>query len=126
MTLIQDNITINGVAPTCTLTPILPASVSDPVREAGLPLSAPETVGLALIYSATAQEIRPVEKYGKDQDIGSSYKGRWNGRVILTLGDQFLELEGPRTDFHATWLGAEASRLMKAQQAATDSRILTS
>ena len=122
MTLPQDNITINAVAPASTATPLLPVSFAARVTAAGQPVSLADVVGLALVYSATAQETRRVEDYGKDRDAGDTYNGRWNSRVILTLGDQYTELEEPIADSRAMWLGAENARAMRAQQAATDTR----
>ena len=121
MTLPQDNITINAVAPTCTITPLLPQAFLAPIFAANLPVSSAGSVGLALVYSATAHESRRVENYGKDQDPGQS-RARWNGRVILTMGDQYSEIEGPIADSRTIWFGAENTRLTRAQQAVTDTR----
>ncbi|MCJ1353483.1 MAG: hypothetical protein MMC33_003469 [Icmadophila ericetorum] len=52
----RDNITINTVSPCLTNTPLVPASLSKPVLERGLPFSTPEQVGLALVWSAVGRE----------------------------------------------------------------------
>ena len=51
-------------------------------------------------------------------------KRRWNGKVIMTLGNTYTEIEGPLAEFRPTWLGKENWRLIKAQQAQTDFRDL--
>ncbi|KAK3684171.1 short chain dehydrogenase reductase [Podospora appendiculata] len=95
-TMRADDITINAVAPGATVTSLLPAELAAPLVALGLPLSDAHTVGLALVYSATATQQRRVEPYGKEEDrsIWREEPERWNGRVIFTLGDTYTELEG--------------------------------
>lgn len=121
-TLPQDGITINAVAPAATVTKLLPEDLAAPIVAAGLPLSDAHFVGLALAFSATARETRRVEAYGKEDDSGNERPGRWNGRVILTLGDSYTELEEGFSSLRGSWFGHENEILTKKQQAATDSR----
>ncbi|PVH97980.1 short chain dehydrogenase reductase, partial [Periconia macrospinosa] len=122
VTFIRSNITINGVAPAATITNLLPSHLAAPIVAQGLPVSSADFVGLALVYSATATESRRVELYGKDKDESLQQPGRWNGRVILTLGNRYTELEENTSDLRASWFGKENMRLTRAQQAATDFR----
>lgn len=88
---------------------------------AGLPVSSAHFVGLAVAYSATGQQKNNVEAYGKDECDGGP--GRWNGRVILTLGDSYTELEEPIARLRSQWFGKETTILTRKQQAATDFRV---
>lgn len=108
------NITINAVAPGATETPLLPQKYLDPIRAASLPVSTAEFVGLALVFSATRPAVR-TDFVGRE--TASSRIKRWTGNVILTLGDQYTELEGPFAEWRCAWLGRENDRLIKAQQA---------
>ena len=90
----------------------------------GAPVSTAHCVALALVYSATAKAPRRVEDYGKDKAEDGEGERRWNGRVILVLGDQYTEVEEKYADLRSTWLGEENARLFRTQQAATDGRLL--
>ncbi|KAI2601924.1 NAD(P)-binding protein [Hypoxylon sp. NC1633] len=121
----QDGITINGVAPAATITNLLPPHLAAPIVAMGLPISNALFVGRALVYAATARQDRMVEVYGKESNGSLWPRGgpeRWNGRVILTLGDTYTELEGSISDLRPYWFGQENLRLTRAQQAATDFR----
>ena len=118
----KDGITINGVAPAATITNLLPKDLAAPIIAAGLPVSDAHFVGLALAYSATATESRRVQAYGKEMDGENEREARWNGRVILTLGDKYTELEESISDLRPWWFGKENLRLTRLQQAATDFR----
>jgi hypothetical protein len=87
---------------------------------AGLPVSNAHFVGLALVYSAVAQQTHSVEPYGKDSD--KAFGGKWNGRVILTLGDTYTELEEPIAKLRPQWFGEQNAFLTRKQQTATDFR----
>ncbi|KAK4866743.1 hypothetical protein LT330_007906 [Penicillium expansum] len=126
---IQDGITINGVAPATTITSLLPAHLAAPILAQGLPVSSAHFVGLALAYSATATQPRRVDVYGKETEAQryptttpQENEERWNGRVILTLGDRYSELEEPIADLRPFWFGRENLALTRLQQAATDFR----
>jgi hypothetical protein len=119
-TLPLDNITINAVAPAATITKLLPHNLAMPLMAAGLPVSSPDFVGLAVAYSATARQNRSVEPYGKDSNDDTP--GPWNGRAILTLGDTYTELEEPIARLRPQWFGQENTHLTKLQQTATDFR----
>lgn len=121
-TLIKDNITINGVAPAATITKLLPEHLAAPIIAAGLPVSSAYFVGLALVFSATANETRRVEAYGKEKESENERVARWNGRVILTLGDQYTELEEPMSRLREEWFGKKNLHFTRMQQAATDFR----
>ncbi|TRX98023.1 hypothetical protein FHL15_001233 [Xylaria flabelliformis] len=120
--IIKDGITINGVAPAATQTKLLPEHLAAPIIAAGLPVSTAGFVGLALVYSAVARQKRRVEVYGREQDSDLWTEERWNGRVILTLGDSYTEVEGPLADLRPFWLGQENLRWTRLQQAVTDFR----
>lgn len=120
--MIRSNITINGVAPAATITKLLPQHLAAPIIAAGLPVSSAHFVGLALAYSATATQSRMVETYGKEGQEELQKGGRWNGRVIMTLGDKYTEAEEPLADLKERWLGEENVRLTRLQQTATDFR----
>ncbi|KAF6809468.1 short chain dehydrogenase reductase family [Colletotrichum plurivorum] len=121
-TVIRDGITINGVAPAATITKLLPADLAAPIKAQGLPVSSADFVGLALVYSAVAKQSRVVQGYGKDRKEDLWKEGRWNGRIILTLGESYTELEEPIADLSPFWMGRENHRLTHMQQAATDFR----
>ncbi|OTA58823.1 NAD(P)-binding protein [Hypoxylon sp. EC38] len=123
--LLEEGITINGVAPAATITNLLPPHLAAPIAAMGLPISSAEFVGRALVYAATAKQDRRVEVYGKESNRDLWPEGareRWNGRVILTLGDTYTELESSISDLRPYWFGQENLRLTRAQQAATDFR----
>ena len=91
-------------------------------------------VGLAIAYSATARQSCRVEDYGRDadrpqdssrgDDESAAGEGRWNGRVILTLGEEYTELEEGLARLKPVWFGEENTRLTALQQRATDFRPL--
>ncbi|KAH8746644.1 short chain dehydrogenase reductase [Hyaloscypha finlandica] len=122
-TMVRDGITINGVAPAATITSLLPAHLAAPIMAQGLPVSDAHFVGLALVYSAIAKQSRRVQTYGKDKEEDLWKHERWNGRVILTLGDSYTELEEPLADLSPFWMGRENLRWTQMQQAATDFRL---
>ncbi|KAJ4289875.1 hypothetical protein N0V90_011208 [Kalmusia sp. IMI 367209] len=120
--LAQDDITINAVVPACTETALVGDDFLGPIKEMGLPVSSARHVGAALVYSAVATQTRKVDIYGKEP-LENLYKaGRWNGRVILTLGDMYTELEEKLADLRPQWFGEENLRLQNQQQAVTDFR----
>ncbi|KAK4108596.1 NAD(P)-binding protein [Canariomyces notabilis] len=120
--IIRDGITINGVAPAATITKLLPGELAAPIMAMGLPVSNADFVGRALVYSATARQAKRVEVYGKEKEADAFVEERWNGRVILTLGDSYTELEEPISELRPFWFGRENLRLTRLQQAATDFR----
>ncbi|KAI0550325.1 short chain dehydrogenase reductase [Xylaria curta] len=117
--------TINGVAPAATVTRLLPMNLAAPIMAAGSPVSTPEHVGLAVAYSAVGMEDKQVDRYGKDPEaVKKHWPGRWNGRVILTLGDTWTEVEGPLADKRPEWLGEYQCMSTQRQQRLTDTRPL--
>lgn len=122
--LILDDITINAVAPGATSTGLLPSHLAESVRAIGIPISTAHTVALALVHSATAKEPRRVEDYGKDKADDRERERRWNGRVIVTLGEQYTEVEEEYAKLRGSWLGETNTKLFRSQQAATDQRQL--
>lgn len=121
-TVAADDITINTVAPAATITNLLPGELAAPIIQAGLPVSSSDFVGLAVVYSAVADQKRHVELYGKDAEELNSTPGRWNGRAILTLGDQYTELEEPIATLRPQWFGESNTKLTRMQQMASDFR----
>lgn len=122
--LICDNITINAVAPGATVTKLLSTHLLEAVKAINAPISSAHTVAKALVYSATATELRRVEDYGADKPDEREGERRWNGRVIVVLGDTYTEVEEPYADLPSVWLGEENAKLFRSQQAATDGRRL--
>lgn len=118
------DITINGVAPAATITGLLNPELAAPIVAQGLPVSSARFVGLALVYSATATQARRVAVYGKESEARHLWEAgqRWNGRVLLTLGETCTELEEPLADLRPFWFGADNLRLTRMQQSATDFR----
>ncbi|KAJ5408658.1 short chain dehydrogenase/reductase family oxidoreductase [Penicillium cosmopolitanum] len=117
----QYGATINAVAPAATITSLLPANLAAPILAAGAPVSMAQHVAVAVVYSATASQEHSVESYGNDgpEQLGP---GRWNGRVILTLGDKWTELEEPLAERRAGWFGAWNTEMTALQQKLTDMR----
>lgn len=122
--LTRDKITINAVAPGAVVTGMLPWAYAIPMLKAGVMVSDAGDVAKALLYSATAQETRRVETYGKEDPSELNKPGRWNGRVILQLGDKYLEVEELLCDRRdaGSFIGLEYLQLVKASQALTDWR----
>lgn len=117
----DEGISINSVAPAATITKLLPQNLATPLMAAGLPVSTAEHVGLAVVYSAVAGQSQYVEPYGKDNDREGA--GKWNGRTILTLGDTYTELEESIARLRPQWFGQKNTELTRLQQAATDFRV---
>lgn len=88
---------------------------------AGLPVSSAQFVAKAVVYSATARQESRVEDYGKDES--GTGAGKWNGRCILTLGDDYTEIEGELMRLKKHWWGEKNDHLTRMQQAATDFRV---
>lgn len=103
---------------------MLPKKYIDPIRAAGLPVSSADSVGLALAYSATAHESPSdrTDVYGKEKESENAGTRRWNGKVIMVLGNIYTELEGPFAQFRPQWLGKANDGNIRAQQALTDLR----
>ncbi|KAL3474769.1 short chain dehydrogenase reductase [Aspergillus californicus] len=120
----QQGITINGVAPSMTSTTLLPKNLEGQMRAQGLPISDARVVARALVYSAIAKQKRRVEAYGREKEAEKWVEERWNGRIIMTLGEQYAELEEPIADLRPFWFGLENFELARLQQAATDFRHL--
>ncbi|KAF9634861.1 Short-chain dehydrogenase/reductase SDR [Lasiodiplodia theobromae] len=114
--------TINAVAPAATVSKLLPPNLAAPIVAAGAPVSDAHHVGLAVAYSATATQPRAVEAYGRDNAAELEKPGRWNGRVILTLGDRWTEVEEEVARLRPTWLGAWNDEMTRFQQKLTDMR----
>lgn len=113
------------MAPAVTHTPLVSGDFLDPIRAAALPISSAYTVGMAIVFSATAKQAHRVGIYGKETDADRYQEGRWNGRVILILGECYSEIEEPLSDLCPSWFGEHNDRLTRAQQAVTDHRNLT-
>ncbi|XXH02095.1 hypothetical protein Hte_008461 [Hypoxylon texense] len=120
-TLPRHNIAISGVAPSATKSASVPPDMLAPIIAAQLPVSTGKHVGLAIAYSATARQSRRVEDYGKD-GTAADVAGRWNGRVIHTLGDTFTEVEEALVQTRPQWWGQRNTELALAQQRVTDIR----
>ncbi|KAI1380478.1 short chain dehydrogenase reductase [Hypoxylon crocopeplum] len=118
-------VVINGVAPAATITRLLPKDLAAPIMAAGSPVSTAEHVGLAVAFSAVGVEKNQVDRYGKDPEgVLGHWPGRWNGRVILTLGDTWTEVEEPMAYTRPEWLGEQQAKSTAHQQKLTDMRPL--
>ncbi|GME30024.1 hypothetical protein LQ345_000377 [Neofusicoccum parvum] len=95
--------TINAVAPAATITKLLPKDLAKPIMAAGAP-------------------PRQVESYGRDPEGIANSRGRWNGRCILTLGDQWTEMEEPISSLRKQWFGEYNTEMTAFQQKLTDTR----
>lgn len=118
------NISISGVAPSATQSAMVPHDVTSALLSLGLPVSTGRHVGLALVYSATATQRQRVENYGKDKPVTGQYEGRWNGRIIHTIGDKFWEVEEKLAETRGQWWGEANLAFAKKQQIVTDTRIV--
>lgn len=105
-----------------TISTMLPYEFAVPLIKGGIGINSSESVGLALVYSAVAQEKRRVEVHGREPAGRLNTPGRWNGRVILALGDRFREIEEVLTDTREIWFGKQFCKWTTMQQAATDFR----
>ena len=85
-----------------------------------MPVGTVDTAGLTLVHCATAKHTEGYGQ-GKDgvEDVGES---RWNGKVIVTLSDRYMEVEEPFAELRPVWLGEETSKLLGMHVAALDSR----
>ncbi|KAI0436186.1 short chain dehydrogenase reductase [Xylaria telfairii] len=99
--LVSDDVAINGVAPAATMTGLLRRHLVAHIIAQGLPVSTSHFDGLKLVYAATASQNRRVDRALL----------RWNGRVILTLGDAYAEIEESTADLRRFWFGNENLRL---------------
>ena len=118
----EDNITINGVAAGATISKMLPYEFAVPLIKGGIGINSAESIGLALVYSAVAREKRRVEVHGRESPEKLNTPGRWNGRIILALGDKFREVEEVLADTREIWFGKQFCKWTMMQQAATDFR----
>lgn len=120
----RDKITINAVAPGAVITGMLPWGYAVPLLKAGINVCTADDVARALVFSATAREPRRVEVYGKEEPSELLEPGRWNGRVILQLGEKFVEVEERICDMRdsGAWIGPEYLGIIKQSQAVTDWR----
>ncbi|KAI1138330.1 short chain dehydrogenase reductase [Hypoxylon sp. FL0543] len=114
--------TINGVAPAATISKLLPKNLAAPIIQAGAPVSSAYHAGLAVAFSAVGTQQRQVELYGRDDPETAKSSGRWNGRIILTLGDRWTELEEPIAALKPQWFGAYNTEKTAFQQVLTDTR----
>ncbi|KAK2017790.1 short chain dehydrogenase reductase [Colletotrichum eremochloae] len=113
---------INGVAPAATISKLLPGNLAAPIIQAGAPVSSAFHVGLAVVFSATAMQDHQVEAYGRDDPAEVQSRGRWNGRVIVTLGDRWTEVEEPTASLRCQWFGEWPTEMTAFQQKLTDTR----
>ncbi|KUI68343.1 Oxidoreductase UcpA [Cytospora mali] len=118
----EDNITINAVAAGATISKMLPYEFAVPLIKGGFGINTAESTALALVFSAVASENRRVEVHGRESPDKLKESGRWNGRVILAIGDKFREVEEIFADTREIWFGKQFCKWTTMQQAATDFR----
>ncbi|KAG0129086.1 short chain dehydrogenase reductase [Tuber indicum] len=105
--LINEDITINAVAPGVTSTQLQRTN----------PWVPPHEVGLAIMYSAVAREQSRIPIPGTSpKDAVNRQSGRWNGRMIHTLNGMFTETEESFLALKNIWVGEKAFREMRAQE----------
>ncbi|PWW78099.1 short chain dehydrogenase reductase [Tuber magnatum] len=91
--LINEDITINAVAPGVTSTQLVNA-FKPAFAAKNEPMGTPHEVGLAIVYSAVAREQSRIPIPGTSPEgAASKQAGRWNGRMIYTLKGMFAETE---------------------------------
>ncbi|KAK7730364.1 hypothetical protein SLS53_009064 [Cytospora paraplurivora] len=117
-----NNITINGVAAGATVSKMLPYEFAVPLIKGGIGINTAESTGLALVYSAVASQKRRVEVHGRESVEKLKVPGRWNGRIILALGDRYREIEEVLADTREIWFGKQFCKWTIMQQVATDFR----
>ncbi|RWA07617.1 hypothetical protein EKO27_g7485 [Xylaria grammica] len=120
--MIRDGITINGVAPGLTITGLLPAHAAEPFMTNEIAVSDARYAGRALVYSAIATQDREVQAYGKDKDANLFTGGRWNGRVIMVIGETYTEVEESVANLRPYAIGRENADMARRQQAVSDVR----
>ncbi len=98
------------------------AEATAPLKGLGVRISSADFVGLALVYSAVARQACRVEPYGKETEKDILEEGRWNGRVILTLGDTYTEVEEAFSETRPLWIRSEILDSIRHQQAVLDFR----
>ncbi|KAG0634623.1 hypothetical protein HOY80DRAFT_866101, partial [Tuber brumale] len=103
--LINEDITINAVAPGVTSTQLV-SSFKPAFAAKNEPMSTPHEVGLAIVYSAVAREQSRIPIPGTSpKDAVNRQSGRWNGRMIHTLNGTFTETEEPFLALKNMWVG---------------------
>lgn len=105
---------------------MLPNELEGPIRAASLPVSTARHVGLALVYSAVARQSARVENYAGERLLENGKEEKWNGRVIVTLGDTWTEVEEQLVQLRPKWWGEENEKLTVDQQKMTDFRFVSS
>lgn len=101
---------------------MLPYEFAMPLISEGIAVSSADFVGLALVYSAVAHETRMVEVHGRVPVSKLQTPGRWNGRMIVALGDKYREVEEILADTREIWYGKQFCKWTIMQQEATDFR----
>jgi len=114
--LINEDITINAVAPGVTSTQLV-NSVKPAFAAKNEPMDTPHEVGLAIVYSAVAREQSRIPIPGTSpEDAVNKQSGRWNGRMIHTLKGMFTETEESFLALKDMWVGERAFQEMKTQE----------
>ena len=116
---IREGISLNAVAPCPTLTNALPLDFISAFEGTEVPVSDPHDIGLALVYSATATEERPVEQAMEGETLHVTSNGKWNGRMIWVCGKKYTEVEETFAQARPKWLGEENDGVLRKQQQLT-------
>lgn len=102
-------------------TSLVPPQFVDVIVAKHLPISTADHVGLALVYSAIAKQSRRVEQYGQQKnDTEDRDESRWNGRVIVTSGERYMEVEEPLAEARPMWLREESDSISKIELVAAE------
>lgn len=117
----RNHITLNGVAVFTAVSEACPLDIGIALADKGVPVSDPIVVARALIHSAVARQPRRVSTLaGEDKDALMT-ESRWNGRVIMVMGDKYRELEQLLADARHVWFGKKFSSWLMSQRQMTES-----
>ena len=68
------------------------------------------------MYSAIAMQSRRVEEYGQGKSEAEDRdESRWNGRVIVTSGERYMEVEESLAQSRPLWLREESDTLSRIE-----------
>lgn len=118
--LIHEGITVNAVAPAATISGLMSEEAARKQEARGLQISTAHHVAKALVFSATAREQRRVEAYGTESEADNEREGPWNGRVIMTMGERYTEVEEPLERLKSQWFGGLNLKHTRIGQVITD------
>lgn len=81
---------------------------------ASLPVSSAYFVALAVVCSAIAQQRERIKDYRRDE-AGIGGEGKWSRRAIVTLREDYTEVEEGIARLKRVWCGEKNKRLTRIQ-----------